>query len=270
MRLEGKVAFITGAAGGQGKEEAFLFAKEGATVVISDIQEELLQKTGEELKLLAPESAYFQHDVTSEDQWKDIIDQVAEKYGRIDILVNNAGISPANRLLDTSMELWNKVMDINATGTFLGMKYVVPVMQKNGGGSIVNISSIAGLTGGSGASAYTASKGAIRMLTKGAAIEFAKDSIRVNSVHPGVIETPMTEDLLKDDRIKTMMEASTPLPRFGNSKDIASGVLFLASDESSFVTGIEMPIDGGYSAQQGAGELPMRECVRKTIFTNPS
>ncbi|SDC80580.1 short chain dehydrogenase [Melghirimyces thermohalophilus] len=140
-------------------------------------------------------------------------------------------------------------MGIHATGTFLGMKTVVPVMKENGGGSIINISSIAGLTGGSGASAYTASKGAVRMLTKGAAIEFAKDSIRVNSVHPGVVETPMTEELLKNEQIRGMLEQTTPLPRFGQPEDIAQGVLYLASDESSFVTGIELPIDGGYAAQ---------------------
>ncbi len=141
-------------------------------------------------------------------------------------------------------------MGIHATGTFLGMKTVVPVMKENGGGSIINISSIAGLTGGSGASAYTASKGAVRMLTKGAAIEFAKDSIRVNSVHPGVVETPMTEELLKNEQIRGMLEQTTPLPRFGQPEDIAQGVLYLASDESSFVTGIESPIDGGNAAPQ--------------------
>lgn len=249
MRLDGKVALITGAAGGQGKEEAFLFAKEGAIVVITDIQKELLEKTGEELMRLSPKSSFFHHDVSSEEQWQHIVAQVVEKYGRIDVLVNNAGISPDTRLLDTSMDLWNKVMAINVTGTFLGMKTVVPVMKENGGGSIINISSIAGLTGGSGASAYTASKGAVRMLTKGAAIEYAKDSIRVNSVHPGVIETPMTEELLKNEQVKSMLEATTPIPRFGKPIDVAYGVLYLASDESSFVTGIELPVDGGYVAQ---------------------
>ncbi len=249
MRLKDKVAIITGAAGGQGKEEALLFAKEGAFVIATDMQEEVLNKTGEELKAIQPKCEVLKHNVALDEDWERVIQLALDKFGRVDILVNNAGISTELNLVNTSIPQWDKVIDVNLKGTFLGMRHVIPLMENQGGGSIINISSIAGLTGGSGASAYTASKGAVRLLTKAVAVDYAKQNIRCNSVHPGYIETPMTKKLFEDEATKGWFESLTPLPRLGQSRDIAYGVLYLASDESSFVTGIELPVDGGYYAQ---------------------
>ncbi|WP_099223330.1 SDR family NAD(P)-dependent oxidoreductase [Listeria costaricensis] len=248
-RLAGKVAIITGAAGGQGKAEALLFAKEGAVVIATDMQEALLKETEKELQAIEPKSLTFKHNVASEEDWQHIVDEAVKHFGHIDILVNNAGISTERTILNTTLDEWNKVLAVNLNGTFLGMQKVIPHMQENGGGSIINISSIAGLTGGSGASSYTASKGAVRLLTKATAVDFAKDNIRVNSVHPGYIETPMTKQLFESEETRGWFQSLTPLPRLGKSIDIAEGVLYLASDESSFVTGVELPIDGGYFAQ---------------------
>lgn len=248
-RLDNKVAIITGAAGGMGLADALLFAKEGAKVVITDIQEEKILAAAEEINQNGGEALGVVHNVTSEEDWKRVVEEAIAKFGKIDILVNNAGISSPTPMMDTTVELWNKVMDINIKSVFLGQKYVIPHMIEGGGGSIVNISSIAGLTGGNGAGPYTASKGAVRMLTKATAVDFAKHNIRANSVHPGIIQTPMTEDLMKDEKMKAWFNSVTPLPRLGLAEDIAAGVLFLASDESSYITGIELPIDGGYTAK---------------------
>ncbi|WP_410770441.1 SDR family NAD(P)-dependent oxidoreductase [Fontibacillus sp. BL9] len=248
-RLDNKVAIITGAAGGMGKSDALLFAKEGAKVVITDIQEDKVLAAAEEINQNGGEALGVVHNVTSEEDWKRVVDEAIAKFGKIDILVNNAGISSPTPMMDTTVELWNKVMDINIKSVFLGQKYVIPHMIDNGGGSIVNISSIAGLTGGNGAGPYTASKGAVRMLTKATAVDFAKHNIRCNSVHPGIIQTPMTEGLMEDEKMKAWFHSVTPLPRLGLAEDIAAGVLFLASDESSYITGVELPIDGGYTAK---------------------
>ncbi|MBD2863944.1 SDR family NAD(P)-dependent oxidoreductase [Paenibacillus oceani] len=248
-RLQGKVALITGAGGGMGKADALLFAKEGAKVAISDIQEDKIQQVVAEIKQNGGEAIGFRQDVSQEEEWVHIVGETVKQFGKIDILVNNAGISGATPLLDMTVEEWNRIMNINLTGTFLGQKHVIPHMIQNGGGSIINISSIAGLTGGSGAGAYTASKGAVRLLTKATAIDYAKFNIRANSIHPGYIATPMTVDLMADEKMKQWFQAQTPLPRLGAPEDIAAGALFLASDESSYITGIELPIDGGYSAQ---------------------
>ncbi|RCX16766.1 NAD(P)-dependent dehydrogenase (short-subunit alcohol dehydrogenase family) [Fontibacillus phaseoli] len=248
-RLDNKVAIITGAAGGMGKADALLFAREGAKVVITDIQEDKVLAAAEEINQNGGEALGVVHNVTSEDDWKRVVDEAVAKFGKIDILINNAGISSPTPMMDTTVELWNKVMDINIKSVFLGQKYVIPHMIDNGGGSIVNISSIAGLTGGNGAGPYTASKGAVRMLTKATAVDFAKHNIRCNSVHPGIIQTPMTEGLMEDEKMKAWFHSVTPLPRLGLAEDIAAGVLFLASDESSYITGIELPIDGGYTAK---------------------
>ncbi|HLR09642.1 MAG TPA: glucose 1-dehydrogenase [Bacillota bacterium] len=248
-RLDNKVALITGAGGGQGKEEALLFAKEGAKVVITDVQEDKVKEVASEIKANGGEAIGIFHDVADEDNWKDVVKKAVDAFGTIDVLVNNAGVSINVKLHETSLEQWNKIMDINLTGTFLGMKHVIPVMLENGSGSIINISSISGLTGGGGANPYTASKGAVRMLTKAAAVDYAKDNIRVNSVHPGVIITPMTEEMFKDEKMLSWAHSVTPLPYLGKPMDVAQGVLYLASDESRFVTGIELPIEGGYTAK---------------------
>lgn len=249
MRLANKVAIVTGAAGGMGKADAVLFAKEGAKVVITDLQEEKLNEAVQEIVDNGGEAIGIKHNVTSEEDWIRVVEETISRFGKIDILVNNAGISNATPMLEMTVEQWDKTMSINVTGTFLGQKHVIPHMINNGGGSIVNISSIAGLTGGSGAGAYTASKGAVRLLTKATAVDFAKHNIRVNSVHPGYIKTPMTVELMADEKMKAWFLSQSPLPRLGEAEDIAKGVLFLASDESSYITGIELPIDGGYYAK---------------------
>lgn len=248
-KLTNKVAIVTGAGGGMGKADALLFANEGAKVVITDIQLDKVEEVAEEIKQSGGDALGVRHDVSSEDDWKNIVDKVLATYGKIDVLVNNAGVSNAVPMLEQTVEIWNKVMNINLTGVFLGQKYVIPHMIENGGGSIINISSIAGLTGGSGSGAYTASKGAVRMLTKATAVDFAKHNIRCNSIHPGYIETPMTVDLMANEQMREWFLSQVPLPRLGKAEDIAKGVLFLASDDSSYITGVELPIDGGYYAK---------------------
>lgn len=248
LRLDGKVVIITGAAMGQGAAEARLFAEEGARVVATDLQAGPLEALVAEIKQAGGEAIAVHHNVTSEDDWKLVLDKAVESFGKVDVLVNNAGVSTDAGLSQFTLEEWNKVLNINLTGCVLGMKYVLPEMKKAGGGSIINISSIAGIVALNYTNGYTASKGALRALSKAAAVELAKDSIRVNSVHPGIIETPMIQQAL-DAGARQMFEAGTPLPRLGKPEDIAYGVMYLASDESSFVTGTELIIDGGWTAR---------------------
>ncbi len=248
-RLEGKVALISGGARGQGACEGRLFAQEGAKVVLTDILDEEGEAVAAEIRQQGGDAIYVHLDVTQEQQWQDVIQATVDRYGKLDVLVNNAGIFPMVRVEDTSVELWDQVMDINVTGVFLGTKHAIPAMRVAGGGSIINISSVAGLVGGSRAAAYSASKGAVRILTKGTAVQYAADGIRANSVHPGIIVTQMTEELLSDEDQRAQRLTSTPIGRFGTAEDVAYGVLFLASDESSYVTGSELVIDGGSTAQ---------------------
>ena len=248
-RLEGKVALISGGARGQGACEGRLFAQEGAKVVLTDILDEEGEAVAAEIRQQGGDAIYVRLDVTQEQQWQDVIQATVDRYGKLDILVNNAGIFPMVRVEDTSVELWDQVMDINVTGVFLGTKHAIPAMRAAGGGSIINISSVAGLVGGSRAAAYSASKGAVRILTKGTAVQYASDGIRANSVHPGIIVTQMTEELLSDESTREQRLTGTPIGRFGTVDDVAYGVLFLASDESSYVTGSELVIDGGSTAQ---------------------
>ncbi|MED3551740.1 SDR family NAD(P)-dependent oxidoreductase [Cytobacillus praedii] len=245
-RLSGKVAIITGAALGMGAAEAKLFAKEGAKVVATDIKDDVLQEVINEIKASGGEAIGLKHNVVSEDEWKNVIQTAVDAYGKVDILVNNAGIASPKTMAQMEMAEWNKVMDINLNGCVLGMKYVIPEMQKAGGGSLINISSIGGIVGMAGSSPYTAAKGALRALSKSAAVEYGKDKIRVNSVHPGIIETPMTADSFND--ALPFYKTFTQLPYFGQPEDVAYGVLFLASDESRFMTGAELVIDGGWTA----------------------
>ncbi len=249
-RLDGKVAIITGAASGQGALEVKMFAGEGAKVVATDVQEDLLKDVVDEVKKEGGDALAIKLDVTSEAEWKDVVNKTIETYGKLDILVNNAGIFIGGNAEETTLDKWDKVMHVNATGTFLGIKYAIPEMRKAGGGSIVNISSISGILG-FGAAAYNASKGAIRTLTKNVAADYAKDNIRVNSIHPGVVVTPMTDPLLNVQETRKSLEDMTPLPRLGEPKDIAYGALYLASDETSFMTGSELIIDGGVVACKG-------------------
>ena len=249
-RLDNKVALISGGARGMGAVEAKLFASEGARVVIADILEEEGRRTEAEINEGGGECLYLTLDVTSEGQWQEAVAAAVARFGKLDILVNNAGIYHVEGVEETSEELWDRVMDINGKGVFLGTKAAVPELRRNGGGSIINISSVAGLVGGDQSAAYRASKGAVRLFTKTTAIQYAKDGIRANSVHPGVIETPMTTpNLLADDARRARSAARHPLGRVGQPEDVAYGVLFLASDESSFMTGSELVIDGGLTAQ---------------------
>jgi len=250
MRLEGKVALISGGALGMGAAEARLFAREGARVVIGDVLEAEGRAVEADVRARGGEAVFTRLDVTSEADWQRAVDLALKHFGTLDVLINNAGIGGASRLEDTPVEAWDRVMDVNAKGVFLGSKAVIPAMRQGGGGSIVNISSQLGLVGMADSSPqYQASKGAVRLLTKLTALQYAQDRIRANSVHPGPILTPMTEKRRADPAIYERMVSRIPLGRYGEPDEVAYGVLYLASDESSFVTGSELVIDGGWTAQ---------------------
>ncbi|WP_209123555.1 SDR family NAD(P)-dependent oxidoreductase [Alkalihalobacillus sp. BA299] len=245
-RLENKVAIITGAANGIGKEEAILFAKNGAKVIVTDIDEKGLHETVESIKTAGGTAVGIKQDVSSEEDWQEVISKTEAEFGQLDILLNNAAILSRNGLAETSVDEFLKIQSINTLGTFLGMKYGAALIKKTSGkGSIINTSSGSGLVGSPGSTAYHASKGAVRLMTKSAAIELAKDFIRVNSIHPGVIETEMSGGKNGEHPLKDKI----PWPGLGNPIDIAYGALYLASDESRYVTGSELIIDGGYTAQ---------------------
>jgi len=245
-RLDGKIAIITGAASGQGAVEAKLFAKEGAKVVATDFNVEALEKNVAEIKEDGGEAIAVKHDVTSKEDWDEVVAKAVEAYGKIDILVNNAGITGEimKPIEDFTIEEWDKILDVNAKGPFLGTKAVIPEMKKNGGGSIVNISCLSGIYG-LGIPAYNSSKGAVRLLTKNVALDYGKHGIRCNSVHPGTIETPMIKDFVGTDEGRQSALQGIPLGILGQPEDVANAVLFLASDEARFITGAELVIDGG-------------------------
>ncbi len=246
-RLDGKVALITGGARGQGAAEARLFVAEGARVVIGDV----LDDDGEGLaKELGDRVRYVHHDVTNEDAWLAVVETTTSTFGRLDVLVNNAGVFSVAPLTRTSLDEYMRVVNINQVGTFLGMRAVCDTMREQGGGSIVNISSAAGLRGSPGTVAYTASKFAVRGMTKVAAIELARFGIRVNSVHPGMIDTEMIAHLRpRDDDAAAAQLAGIPAGRSASADEVAMLVLFLASDESRYSTGAEFVIDGGLTAK---------------------
>jgi len=245
-RLDGKVALISGGARGQGAVEAKLFASEGANVVFGDILDAEGKAVETDIRQAHGEATYIHLDVTQEADWQQAVATAVNTYGKLDILVNNAGILRRESIEETSKELWDTVLAVNATGVFLGTKYAIPAMRAAGGGSIVNISSVSGMVA-LGAPAYNASKGAVRVFTKVTASQHAKDNIRCNSIHPGPIDTPMTQTS-NTARRQAIVDA-VPLGRYGASEDIAYGVLYLASDEANYVTGSELVIDGGYIAQ---------------------
>ncbi len=249
-RLDGKVALISGGARGQGATEANLFAREGAKVVFGDVLDDQGKQVEAEIHEVGGEALYIHLDVTREADWVSAVETTVSRYGKLDILVNNAGITIRKTIEDTTEEDWDRIMAINAKGVFLGTKQAIPAMRRSGGGSIINISSTAGLVGSpySGAS-YAATKGAVRLFTKSTAIQYAKEGIRCNSVHPGLLETPMTEDILADAAHREERTQRIPLGKIGTAEDIAYGVLYLASDEASFITGSELVIDGGATAQ---------------------
>ncbi len=235
MRLKGKVAIVTGAASGIGHAIASLFAEEGATVYATDIAKGEFDK-----------SIYFaEHDVAAPEQWRDVVARVEREQGKLSILVNNAGIVGSYEGIETvSLDDYNRVIGVNQTGVFLGMRACAPLMRNSGAGSIVNISSIWGLVGAPGVAAYQASKGAVTLMTKNAAMTFAP-TIRANSIHPGIIWTPLIER--QDPAISQSLVDVTPLKRMGQAREVGYAALFLASDESSYVTGAQLVVDGGYT-----------------------
>ena len=250
MRLERKVAFISGGARGMGAAEARLFVREGAKVAIGDILETEGRQLEAEINETGGEALFVRTDVTSEADWHRAISSTVERFGGLHILVNNAGVVSWGTLEDTTVEEWDRVMDINAKGVFLGTKTAIVEMRKGGGGSIINISSVSGMIGQDAIQpVYNASKGAVRVFTKAAAVQYAREGIRVNSLHPGSVATPMTAGRRADPEQLRLGLSLIPLGRIAEPEEIAYGALFLASDESSFMTGSELVIDGGFTAQ---------------------
>jgi 3(or 17)beta-hydroxysteroid dehydrogenase len=246
MRLTGKVALITGGARGMGQSEASLFAKEGAKVVVADVLEAEGRKVADGL---GGAGRFVRLDVTSEAAWGKAIAATLSSFGKLDVLVNNAGISGTFDPDTLSVSAWDRLMDVNAKGVFLGMKHAIPLMEKAGGGAIVNISSVSGFVGQKGIHmAYIASKGAVRLMTKSAAVQYARSGIRVNSVHPGVMPAMSTSKATADPAFREKMLAGVPMRREGRVEEVAYAVLFLASDEASYITGTELVVDGGWLA----------------------
>ena len=241
-RVDGKVAIITGAARGQGEAESRLLAAQGAKVVLTDV----LVEQGQAVAADIGEAACFvEHDVASESGWKRVVETALNVFGSVDVLINNAAISRPLKLEDTDLATYQHIISINQTGVFLGMRAVLEPMQRAGGGVIINVSSVAGLQGTSSLFAYTASKWAVRGMSKSAALELARYNIRVNVINPGVIDTPINRD--NPDRMNQALVQSTPLRRMGEPAEIAEAALFLASDAASFATGADFTIDGGMS-----------------------
>ncbi|WP_054025679.1 SDR family NAD(P)-dependent oxidoreductase [Bacillus sp. FJAT-28004] len=251
MRLQGKIALITGAGTGIGKTTALRFANEGAKVVVTDINLENVKKTAAEIQQSGGEAIALHHDVSNEDSWKQVVDASLSSYGQIDILFNNAGIYFIKPLAETTLDEFNRMMSINVTSVFLGMKHVMPLMAKKGSGSVINASSVAGLKGAAGHIAYGASKGAVRIMTKDAAVEYAPANVRVNSIHPAYINTAMGAYAVDKAKLpeSELAQIMAPLGRFGTVEEVANLVVFLASDESSFSTGAEFILDGGATAK---------------------
>ncbi|MFP6706191.1 MAG: glucose 1-dehydrogenase [Alphaproteobacteria bacterium] len=248
MRLENKVAIITGAASGMGASTALIFAREGASVVVTDLLSDEGGQIVGQITASGGTARFQKLDVSSEVDWDAVVADTLAAFGRIDILINNAGVSGSHpdRL---NIETWDQQMNINAKGVFLGMRAVIPVMQKAGRGSIVNTSSISGFVGQDYVHmGYNAAKGAVRLATKSAAVQFAKEGIRVNSVHPGIMPPMRTSMLSADPGVRKQMIAAIPMGREGGVEEVAHANLFLASDEASYITGIEVPVDGGYLA----------------------
>jgi len=265
-RVQGKIALVTGAASGIGRASALLLGKEGATVIATDVQDDMGKDVAAKIKQGGSDAIYLHQDVTSEDGWISVIAEIKSRFGRLDVLVNNAGIAIAGPVTDMSLADWRRQQAINLDGVFLGTKHGLPLMRASGGGSIINISSLAGLKGTAGLAGYCATKGGVRLFSKAVALECAqaKDRVRVNSVHPGIIETPiwggiadgMSSEVTGARRsganapdLDALSSIAVPTGVKGLPEDIAEGVLYLASDASRYVTGTELVIDGGMSTR---------------------
>ncbi|MEU4009795.1 SDR family NAD(P)-dependent oxidoreductase [Streptomyces pseudogriseolus] len=247
-RLEGKVALITGATGGIGAATAELFAREGARLVITDVATEPLQELARRIEAGGAEVVTALLDVSSAREWEEVTALVRDRFGVLDVLVNVAGILDWPGVEDTREEVWDRVIDVNQKGTWLGMRAAMPLLRASGNASVINTSSVLGLVGSGAAAAYQASKGAVRLLSKTAAVEYARQGVRVNSIHPGVVATPMIQDLLDEQGDQQPDIQRTPMRRAGRADEVATAILFLACDDSSFVTGSELVVDGGLTA----------------------
>ncbi len=247
-RVAGKVAIVTGAAFGMGRSHAIELGREGAKVAVTDIKEEAGRAVAAEIVADGGEAIFLLHDVARLDHWQAVVANTAEHFGRLDVLVNNAGVYVYADLESMTPEQWDFIFSVNVRGTFLGCREATPFLKRAGGGSIVNVSSNFALVGRAGFSAYCASKGAIRLFTKAIAAELAPSNIRVNSLHPGLIATEMTRDLIQDQASIDMVLGPAPMRRVGQPVEVSHAVVYLASDESSFMTGAEMVVDGGYAA----------------------
>ncbi|MGF1473742.1 MAG: SDR family NAD(P)-dependent oxidoreductase [Rubrobacteraceae bacterium] len=255
-RVEGKVALVTGGGSGIGRACCVRLGEEGARVVVTDVDSDRGNETLAEIERSGGEGLFLEHDVTDEGQWESVVSQAGASYGGVDVLLNNAGIYLIKPLAETTLDEWNNLMAINVTGVFLGMKHVATGMAERGGGSIINLSSVAGLIGVPGHALYGASKGAVRIMTKDVAMEYAPYQVRVNSLHPGYINTGMAEygAEVAGTTVEDLGRELYPLGRVGEPEDVANTVLFLASDESKYTTGAEFVIDGGGSAGIVVGE----------------
>lgn len=263
MKLQGKTALVTGGASGIGQQAAYGLAREGAAVMVTDVNDAGGAATVAEIERTGGRARYLHQDVRSEPEWIAVVGQTVAAFGSLDILVNNAGIGLGIRIEDMSLDDWNRQLAINLTGVFLGCKHAIPAMRQAGGGAIVNISSVAGLEGAVGLGGYCATKGGVRLLTKAVAKEYAADGIRCNSIHPGIIDTPIWPEIGKDggfpvaipgadagvnrNEAVAMIATAAPMQRVGTPAEVADGIVFLASAASSFVTGSELVIDGGLS-----------------------
>jgi cyclopentanol dehydrogenase len=249
MRLRNKVSLITGAAAGIGAEIANRFAEEGSRVLIGDLNAGNAEGTAAAIRRSGGSARSVPLDVTREESWQDALDGIRGAEGRLDILVNNAGITKRIPITDMALEDFEAIMAVNVRGVFLGIKHTLPLMKQQGGGVIVNISSICGLVGHKFTNeTYTTSKGAVTLLTKSVAVRHARDNIRCNSIHPGTVDTPMVQELFKDPEKKRERLEEVPLGRLASARDVANATLFLASDEAGFITGVALPVDGGLTA----------------------
>ena len=246
--MKNKVVIVTGSASGIGAATALLFAKEGARVVVSDLQEEKGREVVKQIEEAGGKASFFKADVSKAEDNEALVNFAVETYGKLDVAVNNAGIGgEANKIADMSLEGWHKVISVNLDSIFYSLKYQIPALQKNGGGSIINISSILGSVGFMGSAAYVAAKHGILGITKTAALEYSSEKIRINAVGPAFIDTPLLDQL--DDELKQQLVSMHPIGRFGKSEEVAEIILWLGSDKASFATGAYYPIDGGYLAR---------------------